>query len=674
VKSTRVQANLIDELTAQTRKILESLDGAPSLSELARLWNERRKPFWRITPGLYRKFCAVVLNRGENLFAIEIADEGLRCAPNEYALEYFRALALARVGNFGAAERILAERPSLMAEVSDAPSLVGRVYKDYWKQTGDKSFLRVALDAYRQAYEKVNVSNSPAERTAFPAVNAATVALLLDLSDQARIWAERVIDLFRRASESYEARILSRLGQQEEKYDLVKRLSSDRKLSPYFADLDRDARYWTLASLGEASLVLGDLEAARLYYRSARVPETPLAYVATSRTQARLLLGKLGFNRDEFEAIFELAKIGVFSGHMVDAEDRLNPRFPAERSDLVSTKLKRLIGEHRIGIGFCGAAAGADLLFAKGLMEARGELHLVLPYRPDRFLELSVANYGKEWTARFDEVLRYASAVDVAFSNNILSADAQYQLANCILLASANAKAQEIETELIGIAVWDGECSGRTGGTSDFVVLANKMGLKMEIVSPCPDFGGTLPAKIDLAFRVIPKEIAFCLAAKLGYDDFLAAMHAARYDENLPEALWLQEEEGWCLWGGMRLESIFLVLEQFERANLHPGLGIACSVDGMTLGFHLRPRLNRSLVARAKDLAMLEPSQFVYVSSEVASLFPFVTSIPKLKGKFVGRRQLGFSWDPVFQCVWKQTPSEDLSTDESRAGIEVSFP
>src|ERR1700736_1080166 len=154
VKSTRVQANLIDELTAQTRKILESLDGAPSLSELARLWNERRKPFWRITPGLYRKFCAVVLNRGENLFAIEIADEGLRCAPNEYALEYFRALALARVGNFGAAERILAERPSLMAEVSDAPSLVGRVYKDYWKQTGDKSFLRVALDAYRQAYEK----------------------------------------------------------------------------------------------------------------------------------------------------------------------------------------------------------------------------------------------------------------------------------------------------------------------------------------------------------------------------------------------------------------------------------------------------------------------------------------------------------------------------------------
>jgi hypothetical protein len=663
VKSTRVQGNLIDELTAQTRKILESLDDDRSLSGLARLWNERRKPFWRITPGLYQKFCAVVLNRGENLLAIEVAEEGLHGAPNEYGLEYFRALALARVGNFGAAERILAERPSLMTEVSDAPSLVGRVYKDYWKQTGKESFLRVAFDAYREAYEKANFSNSPAERIAFPAVNAATVALLLDLSDQARIWAKRVIDLFRHASESYEARIVSRQGKQTEKYDLVKRLSSDRKLSPYFADLNRDARYWALASLGEASLVLGDLEAARLYYRSARVSATPLAYVATSRTQARLLLQKLGVNRDEFEPIFELPKIGVFSGHMVDAEDRLNPRFPAEQSDLVLTKLKRLIDQRRIGIGFCGAAAGADLLFAKSLMEARGELHLILPYRPERFLELSVANYGKEWTVCFDEVLRYATAVDVAFSNNILPADAQYQLANCVLLASANAKAQEIETELIGIAVWDGECSGRTGGTSDFVVLANKMGLKTEIVSPRPDLSVSLPSKIDLACRVIPEEIGFCLAARLGYDDFLAAMHAARCDEILPVALWLQEEEGWCLWGGMRLESIFILLEQFERANLHPGLGIACAVGGITLSFHSRPRLNRSLVARAKDLAILEPSQFVYVSSEVASLFPFVNSMPKLKGKFVGRRQLGSSWDPVFQCVWKQTPSENLSTD-----------
>lgn len=67
-------------------------------------------------------------------------------------------------------------------------------------------------------------------------------------------------------------------------------------------------------------------------------------------------------------------KVLLFSGHMIDAPMREEPRFPQEKEPLAADAIMRTLARIAAGpedLAICGGACGGDLLFAEAAL-ARG--------------------------------------------------------------------------------------------------------------------------------------------------------------------------------------------------------------------------------------------------------------------------------------------------------------
>src|SRR5206468_8526190 len=101
------------------------------------------------------------------------------------------------------------------------------------------------------------------------------------------------------------------------------------------------ADYWPLATLAEAALVLGDENHADELYRQAVASAGGhFGNIASTRRNARLLLRhRLSDPRQadaRVDAMLPLARVVVFSGHMIDQPSRAAPRFPPGLEEAVS--------------------------------------------------------------------------------------------------------------------------------------------------------------------------------------------------------------------------------------------------------------------------------------------------------------------------------------------------
>jgi class 3 adenylate cyclase len=130
--------------------------------------------------------------------------------------------------------------------------------------------------------------------------------------------------------------------------------------------------------------------------------------------------------------------------------------------------------------GYASAACGADILFDEVMLEAGGEVHIVLPHERELFIKNSVDLDGRgDWVPRFEKIL--AKAVE---TQELSSGDdrASLEFANLTLLGLAKLRAQQLETRLVPLAVWDGRPGDGPGGTADCVAQWRRLGLKVEIV------------------------------------------------------------------------------------------------------------------------------------------------------------------------------------------------
>ncbi len=100
-------------------------------------------------------------------------------------------------------------------------------------------------------------------------------------------------------------------------------------------------------------------------------------------------------------------KVFLFSGHMIDAPGRREPRFPADREGVaakaISDQLEAL-GAGSFDLGLCGGACGGDLLFAEACLARDMPVELRIPSAVPEFLENSVAFAGASWVDRFYQV------------------------------------------------------------------------------------------------------------------------------------------------------------------------------------------------------------------------------------------------------------------------------
>jgi class 3 adenylate cyclase len=429
---------------------LQFLDqiGSLNLSSLIALWHSRPSDEWADNPEIYRRLGEKVLKLGEPLLAYDVLTEGLKMSPSDVRLRQLLALALARSGATLRANAMLMRLREQGHLDEETLGILARTHKDLWAQAvapaERKRQLRLAHKFYAEAY-KLN-------RGYYAGINAATLALLLGKDDRARALAREVRDA------------------------CLKELD-------HLPEVDA-RRYWPLATLGEAALILRRWsEAEDRYGQAAEVGRGQFAELSSTRRNARLILDHLGRDRKTVEQSFRIPSVVVFSGHMIDGRDRTIPRFPPQLEPAVRDAIRIRLKHFEVGPAYASAACGSDILFLETLFELGGEAHVVLPYNKDQFIKDSVDFVpGGQWKERFERVLARANEIVTASDQKLEEGSTSYEYANLLLHGLASINAQQLETEMVPLAVWDRKRGDGPGGTASAVEQWRKVGLEVELI------------------------------------------------------------------------------------------------------------------------------------------------------------------------------------------------
>lgn len=467
--------------------------GSLKLASLLALWHSRSSDEWANSPEIYRHLGQRVLKLGEPLLAYDVLTEGLKSSPMDVRLQQLLALALARSGATLRANALLMRLREQGHFDEETLGILARTHKDLWAQAvapvERKRQLRLAHKFYAEAY-KLN-------RGYYAGINAATLGLQLGNHDQASALARDV----REAS----LKELERLPK------------------------DDPNRYWPLATLGEAALILRRWsEAEERYAQAAEMGRGQFVELSSTRRNARLILDHLGRDRRRIEQCFRIPGVIVFTGHMIDRPDRPTPRFPAQLESAVRDQIRKELKRLDAGIGFASAASGADILFLETLLELGGEAHIVLPYGQDQFVKDSVEIVpGGGWRDRFQLILTQAVEIITASDQKLLEDRTSYEYANLLLTGLASIKAQQLETEMIPQAVWDRKEGDGPGGTASMVQHWRNMGLEVELIDlarilrqHCPQLTGirTAISSVKRQSRRRPNELTTRIMAMLFAD------------------------------------------------------------------------------------------------------------------------------------------------------------
>ena len=145
--------------------------------------------------------------------------------------------------------------------------------------------------------------------------------------------------------------------------------------------------------------------------------------------------------------------------------------------------IRRQVAALAPGFGYASAGCGGDILFLESLAAVGAETHVVLPYNRDEFRADSVDLVpGGDWAGRYEQVLERAMEVVVASERRMGTGAMSYEYGFRMLDGAAGVKADELETDLVGLALWDGRPGDGAGGTASSVEHWRRLGRRVEIL------------------------------------------------------------------------------------------------------------------------------------------------------------------------------------------------
>ncbi|HEY6046922.1 MAG TPA: TRAFs-binding domain-containing protein [Pyrinomonadaceae bacterium] len=427
-------------------RLLEQINSS-SLPALVALWQSHSSEEWMQTPELYGRMGRRVLKLGQPLLAYDVLTEGLKGEPSNVEMRQQLALALARSGATQRGNSILAKLREEGHRDEETLGILARTHKDLWahatKKREQNRQLQLAHKFYHEAYQLSGGYYS--------GINAATLALLLGRKDEARRLANEV------------------------RHACVAELKTLPAESPN--------RYYPLATLGEACLILGRwTEAEDWYGQAAELAKGNFADLSSTRRNARLILDHLGRDRAEIEKAFKIPSVVVFTGHLIDRPDRKATRFPPELEPAVRAAIRARLKKMDAGFGYASAACGSDIIFLETLLDLGGEAHIVLPYDKKQFIDDSVNIGSGNWSERFERVLQHANSVIVASNERLEEGAMSFEYANLLLQGLAYIRARQLETKLMPLAVWDGQSGDGPGGTAAAIDNWRNAGLDYDVI------------------------------------------------------------------------------------------------------------------------------------------------------------------------------------------------
>lgn len=184
-------------------------------------------------------------------------------------------------------------------------------------------------------------------------------------------------------------------------------------------------------------------------------------------------------------------RVLLFTGHMIDAPGRAEPRFPADKVDVAKQKIAEAVATEQevaggIAYGIAGCASGGDILFHQvcEAMNIPTRIFLALPR--DLYIRESVAPAGPQWIEEFNRLVRTRPVRVLCDSKDLprwLQDKPDYniwQRNNLWNLHNALAAAGGENVTLI--ALWNGATGDGPGGTADMVQKAQERGAKTIIL------------------------------------------------------------------------------------------------------------------------------------------------------------------------------------------------
>lgn len=258
----------------------------------------------------------------------------------------------------------------------------------------------------------------------------------------------------------------------------------------FAAEYDMDTRqaYWAKATLGDLEVLDGTPETVKAAYKEA-IAKNDKDWFALHSSCAQLqLLKELGFRPKTVEsgistfarALQKLAppkgsrqprQVFLFSGHMMDAPDRPNPRFPPGKEAVAAQRIGAaldMLGACPDDLALAQGASGGDILFLEGCRERGVCLQLLLPLTEPEFIQRSIlpSVCGEKWRDRYYHLKSRIQGVHFRVMPDELGPPPRnvspFERCNLWLLYTALAYGVD---KVRFICLWDGSSGDGPGGT-----------------------------------------------------------------------------------------------------------------------------------------------------------------------------------------------------------------
>jgi hypothetical protein len=241
--------------------------------------------------------------------------------------------------------------------------------------------------------------------------------------------------------------------------------------------------YWAHVSMADLEILTAETSIVERCYRDAVAVVDGNWFDLDSSRQQLMILRCMGFRPPQVDAALkivdrELAKLTepwkprrvfLFSGHMIDAPDREEPRFPKEKEKAATGAIAAKLEEVQAGEGdlaICGGACGGDIIFAEAALRRGLRLNIRIPFEEAEFLENSVRFAGESWVERYVK-LKASRSTRILVMPHELGPTPQkvnpYERNNLWELYDALSWGPG---KVVFIALWDGKATDRRGGTS----------------------------------------------------------------------------------------------------------------------------------------------------------------------------------------------------------------
>ena len=406
------------------------------------------------------------LQRDAELFrAYDVARRGLKQHPDDAPLKHLAVLCLASTGATRQAETAYDDLH--LAEVDttalppqlrmDIACLAPRLAKDKALALDDAArpaALIHAANLYEIVYRYEHEQRNP--EAYYPAINAATLRMLAGDRAAATALARAALELLPEESDG--------------------------------------SAYWETATRVEALLVLGRTDEARVLLPLVRRKLDPtrmidLRALAATLAQLQRIVAAIGLPADWLDGM-RPDRVIHYLGHII-APPGQRGRFPAEQEPRIRAEIEERLRAEPVSFGYGSLAAGADILFAEGLLERGAKLCIVLPFDRDDFIARSVRRSGPRWVARFRDCLKAAESVRYATEGKGVDNDRLFTYCSQIAMGLAVLRAQHMSTGVEQIAVHDGQPPVAEIGTAHEMSLWRRSDRKQNAI-PCGD--GFVPA------------------------------------------------------------------------------------------------------------------------------------------------------------------------------------